>query len=157
MRCFATTSRILVVAAASVACAGQETVVAPETTVAHAASAPNASPAPATAAGSSSANAAAATQPHATLRIESAVSFDVTLSYDDGLTFPITVAEGHNELAIPTGKMRWDRSWSGDCQYGPPGGDRELDAELRAGQTIRLRCSASMSLQNNMGMCCSPE
>jgi hypothetical protein len=147
VRCFVTMSTLAAaaaVAATSAACAGQQNVVAPEAAAARATPATSASSAP-------------TPPPHATLRIDTTTAFDVTLTYEDGLTFPVTVAEGQSEVDVPTGKMRWDRSWSGDCQYGPPGSPHELDAELRPGQTMHLRCAASMTLQNNMGLCCSPE
>jgi hypothetical protein len=150
VRCFVTMSKVAtaaVVAAASAACASQDKVLAPVGAATH----------PTPASPSTSASSASAPPPHATLRIDTTTSFDVTLTYEDGLTFPVTVAEGQSEVDVPTGKMRWDRSWSGDCQYGPPGSPHELDAELRPGQTMHLRCAASMTLQNNMGLCCSPE
>jgi hypothetical protein len=152
---FTRTLAILVVLVHSAACGGQEAVRAPERAssppvpLAGASSSPMAASAPA--------KADAGQRPHARLQIESLVSFDVILSYEDGTTVPISVAQGHNEFAIPAGKMLWDRSWSGDCQYGPPGAPYELDADLHADETIRLRCSPSGTLQNNMGLCCEPE
>ena len=133
-------------------CAGQGNVVAPGSTITP--SAPGSSRSPAAAASSPANGDVVASSTHATLRIDSSVSFDVTLTYDDGLTWPLSVAAGHSELAVPAGKMRWDRSWSGACQNG---GERELDAELLAGKTLHLTCSQSMTLQNNLGLCCGLE